>query len=224
MMTEISLFEAIYTQRSIRKFTDEPVSEEAIAQILEAATKAPSAGNRQPWEFIVIRDPQTRQIIGDYYLKAFREYKARVLEQAKTLPAAREQVARWERRGPPDAFAESLSTIPVLILVCLNREKLGVLHDDPEQPGQIPSTYASIYPAVQNMLLAARGLGLGSVLTTLHCRYEQEIKALLGIPDHVQTVALIPIGHPAVRFGPTTRIPVQQLTHYERWGARKEKG
>lgn len=217
-MQEISLFEAIYTQRSIRKFTDEPVSDADIEKILDAATRAPSGGNRQPWEFIVIRDPQTRKIIGDYYLKAFHEYKARVLKQAETLPAAQEQVARWNRRGAPDVFAESIATIPVFILLCLNREKLGVLHDDPDNPGQIPSTYASIYPAMQNILLAARGLGLGSVPTTLHCRYENEIKALLGIPEYIQTVALIPIGHPATRFGPTTRIPAKALTHYERWG------
>ena len=87
----------------------------------------------------------------------------------------------------------------------------------------VPSAYASIYPAVQNILLAAHGLGLGAVLTTLHIRHEAEIKALLGIPGHVQTVALVPIGHPARRHGRPRRIPAAERTHAERWDNRPDR-
>lgn len=96
-----------------------------------------------------------------------------------------------------------------------SRRPTGSPRDDPN-----PSAYASIYPAAQNILLAAHGLGLGAVLTTLHLGYEREIQDLLGMPEHIQMVALIPIGHPARKYGPPRRIPAAERTHYERWGAR----
>jgi nitroreductase len=219
-MAEMTLFEAIRTLRSVREFTDEPVSDVALRTMLDLAVRAPSGGNRQPWEFIVIRDPGTRRAIRDYYVQSFQRYKQRILQQAADgHPAAQTQVARWQK-APPDGFAENLHTIPVFILLCLDRQRLGIPRDDPNQPGAAPSAYASIYPAAQNILLAAHGLGLGAVLTTLHLSHEREIKALLGIPDHIQTVALIPIGHPARRYGLSRRIPAAERTHYERWGTR----
>jgi nitroreductase len=130
--------------------------------------------------------------------------------------AAEEQVARWERRGAPDTFAERLHTIPVLILVCLDRQRLGFGSADPAEPLS-GTAYASIYPAVQNLLLAAHGLGLGAVLTTLHMPYEAEIKGVLGIPAHVHIAALVPVGHPRRRHGPPRRIPAAERTHRERW-------
>jgi nitroreductase len=134
--------------------------------------------------------------------------------------AARAQVERWERSGAPDAFAESLDRIPLHIVVCLDRERLGMPGDGGGELMTAPTVYASIYPAVQNLLLAAHGLGLGAVLTTLHLAHEPQIKALLGIPDHVQTVALVPVGHPRRRHGPPRRIPAAERTHWERWGGR----
>lgn len=219
-MPAMELFEGIRTLRSVREFSEEPVSEEALRRVLDLAVCAPSGGNRQPWEFIVIRDPATRRTIRDYYVQAFQRYKQRVLQQATDgHPAAQTQVARWQK-NPPDNFSENLHTIPVFILVCLDRQRIGIPRDEPSQPGAAPSAYASIYPAAQNILLAAHGLGLGAVLTTLYLSYAREIKTLLGIPDHIQTVALIPIGHPARKYGPPRRIPAKERTHFERWGTR----
>lgn len=219
-MQEMTLFEGIRTLRAVREFTDEPVTEEEIRTLLELAACAPSAGNRQPWHFVVIRDPATRQAIRDHYLAAFRLYKEGVLRQAATgHAAARAQVERWERSGAPDAFAENLHRIPVLILVCFDRTRLALPPAAPDRPILTPaSAYASIYPAVQNLLLAAHGLGLGAVLTTLHLSREREIKALLGIPDEIETAALIPVGRPRRKHGPPRRIPVAERTHYDRWG------
>lgn len=219
-MREMTLFEGLRTLRAVREFTDEPVSDDAVRTMLDLAVCAPSAGNRQPWRFIVIRDPGTRRAIRDHYLDAFRRYKQGVLRQAADgHPAARAQVARWEKRGAPDTFAETLDRIPVLVLVCLDRERLG-LPASGDDFLAAPSAYASIYPAVQNLLLAAHGLGLGAVLTTLHLGAEREIKALLGIPAHVQTVALVPVGHPRRKHGPPRRSPAAELTHRDRWGGR----
>jgi nitroreductase len=219
-MGEMTLFESIRTQRSVREFTDEPVTDEQIRTMIELAVCAPSAGNRQPWHFIVIRDAATRRALRDYYLASFRRYKDGVLKQAAAgHEAARAQVARWEKRGAPDGFAETLDRIPVLILVCLDRDRLGLPTDGADFIGA-PSAYASVYPAVQNLLLAAHGFGLGAVLTTLHLPAEREIKQLLGIPPHVQTVALVPVGHPRRKHGPPTRIPAGDRTHRDRWGGR----
>jgi nitroreductase len=218
-MIEMTLFEGIRTLRAVREFTDEPVSDEQIATMLDLAVCAPSGGNRQPWHFVVIRDPATRRRIRDYYLEVFREYRQGVLRQAaEGHPAAQAQVARWERSGAPDAFAEHLDRVPVLILVCLDRQRLGFGSADPAEPLP-PTAWASIYPAVQNLLLAAHGLGLGAVLTTLHMPHEREIKTLLGIPAHVHTAALVPVGHPRRKHGPPRRLPATGRTHHERWSA-----
>ena len=219
-MSEMTLFEGIRTLRAVREFTDEPVSDDQIAAILDLAVCAPSGGNRQPWHFVVVRDPATRLTIRDYYLEVFRRYREGVLRQAaEGHPAAQAQVARWERSGSPDAFAETLDRIPVLILVCLDRQRLGFGGNDPAEPLP-PTAWASIYPAVQNLLLAAHGLGLGAVLTTLHMPHEAEIKALLGIPAHVHTAALVPVGHPRRKHGRSRRIPAAERTHRERWDGR----
>jgi nitroreductase len=212
----MELFEAIRTLRAVREYTDEPVSDDAIRAILDLAVCAPSGGNRQPWEFVVVRDAATRRAIRDHYVDVFRGYRQRVLDQAAAgLPAAQAQVARWERSGSPDRYAENLHAIPVFLLVCLDRQRLPASDGEPDR-----GAYASIYPAVQNILLAAHGLGLGAVLTTLHLGREREIKALLEVPEHAQMVALITLGHPARTYGPPRRVPAPERTHWERWGRR----
>ena len=202
MTDEIGLFEAIYSQRAIRHLKPNPVPEETIRKLIEAATKAPSGGNSQPWKFIVIRDRPTKVRISEYYL---RSWEAAYGSQAASPPSIQARV-----RSSADHLARNMADAPVLIMAC-------VQHDGS------PSTMArgsSIYPAVQNLLLAARGLGLGSVITTLHRRYEAEIKSLLGIPDNVETAALLPVGYPEEgdQYGPTQRAPVSEVAYWERWG------
>ena len=202
MPEEIGLFEAIYSQRAIREFKPDPVPDELIHKLIEAAAKAPSGSNRQSWKFLVIRDLELKRKIGEYYNQARSARYGNDAAPASNIPP--------RRRAASNYMAEHLHEVPVLILVCV------------EHNGG-PSTMSrggSIYPAVQNLLLAARGLGLGSVITSLHKRYEEEIKGLLGIPDNVETAALLPIGYPAdgVRYGRTTRAPVAEVTFYNRWG------
>ncbi len=220
-MPDMGLFTAIRTLRAVREFTDEPVSDDALRTILDLAVCAPSAGNRQPWEFVVVRDPATRRAIRDYYVQAFQGYRQRVLDQAAAgHPTAQAQVAHWQRAGTPDRYAENLHLIPVFLLVCVDRQRLANRGDERAQATADLGAYASIYPAVQNVLLATHGLGLGAVLTTLHLAYEREIKRLLDIPEDVQMAALVTIGHPARRYGPPRRIPASERTHWERWERR----
>ncbi len=201
---EISLFEAIHTQRAIRRFTDEPVSDEAIRRIIEAAVRAPSGRNTQPWRFIVIRDAATKKKIGDYYRRA-----------CEVAGIGQEPIPGLSKKVNDSVthLAYHMGEAPVLILACYE-----YLNEDVVGPSTI-LTGSSIYPAVQNLLLAARALGLGTSLTTVHSMFEDEIKDLLGIPSNVQTAALIPMGYPSPeeRFGGSRRRPVAEVTHHDRW-------
>ena len=200
--SEIGLFQAMYTQRAIRHYTQEPVPDEIVRKLIEAASKAPSGANSQRWHFLVIRDTDTKRRIGEHYWQSWERAYG---NQADTSPDIQTNV-----RSSATHLAETMAEAPVLIMACIE-------HDG--SPGTM-SRGSSIYPAVQNLLLAARGLGLGSVITTLHKRYENEIKAILDIPDNVETAALLPIGFPqeGYRYGPTRRAPVDQITSWERWG------
>lgn len=210
-MAEIGLFEAMYTQRAVRRLKPDPVSDELVAKLIEAATKAPSGGDRQPWAFVVIRDAAARKQIGAWYLDAWNKTYGAIPEASRAaMPDRTKRVI-----SSAEHLAFHFGEAPVLILVCAR----GLL--PPDLAYAASSHYGSIFPAVQNLLLAARGLGLGATLTTLHKMHEAELKQLLGIPEKVETVALIPIGHPAGKYGPTKRRPIEDVTHVERWDPAK---
>jgi nitroreductase len=204
---EIGLFEAIYTQKAIRRLKPDPVSEELVSKLIEAATKAPSGGNTQPWAFIVIRDEASKQKLGEWYRDAWDNTYGRLPQEQRT---ANEAFARVYRSAEHLAF--HMAEAPVLIMVCARTMPAGL------GGAAATSHYGSIYPAVQNLLLAARGLGLGATLTTLHKLHEDEVKALLGIPANAETIALIPIGYPKGKYGPTARKPLNEVVYHERWG------
>lgn len=175
-------------QRAIRSFTAEDVPDALVKQVLTAAIHAPSGSNTQPWHFIVIRDPRVRNAISEVYEEARADARA-------MRPAA----------GGP---RQPLSAAPVLIVACVNTPASG-------QAGF--QTGASIYPSVQNLMLAARALGLGTVLTTLHRRRKAQIHAILGIPDGIESAAIIPLGWPDREYGPNRRRPLEQFVMYDRW-------
>ena len=203
MADDIGLFEAIYSQRAIRYFKPDPVPEELIRRLIEAGTKAPSGGNRQGWKFLVITDQDKKRKIGDYYEQGWEyAYGSATPDPGQLQPHVYRSA---------EHLARTMGEAPVLLMACIE-------HDGG------PSTMGrggSIFPSVQNILLAARALGLGSCLTSLHKRYEDEIKELLGIPENVETAALLPIGFVADnnRYGPTRRQPIEEVAYREQWGA-----
>ncbi len=208
-MAEIGLFEAMYTQKAIRRLKPDPVSDELVHKLLDAAIRAPSGGNTQPWAFVVIRDAESKRKIAEWYLDAWTSTYGQIPDEQK------QRFGKQFKRvyGSAEHLAQHIGEVPVMILVCAKNP-----------PAAGPMTggyYGSIFPAVQNLLLAARGLGLGASLTTLHKLHENDVKELLGIPDNVETVALIPVGHPIGKYGPAARRPVEELTHNERWDASK---
>ena len=200
MTEEIGLFEAMHTQRAIRYFKPDPVPKEAIDKILEAASKAPSGTNRQMWHFIVVQDDELRGKLADIYRRAGRN----ALPNLQWLQEANPRILRSATH-----LVEHMDEAPVLLLSCIEHGGSTNL-----------VTGSSIYPAVQNILLAARGLGLGSVLTTFHKQYEDEVREIFDIPENVETAALLPIGYPTdgVRYGPTRRKPMEEVTHWDGWG------
>lgn len=222
-MTDITLFEAMYSARSIRRLSADSVPEALITRVLEAATQAPSGGNAQDWAFIVVRDPSVRAKVGAVYRKG-SDIAAKVYA-ARGRPAHLTE-AQYRRMMQGGGWLwDHLAEAPVILVVCLKpraqpaRDKLPpeVSYDD-ETAYADRIRGASIYPAVQNILLACRALGLGTVLTTNHLRCEDELKALLGIPAEIATFALMPIGWPLQNFGPLTRKPVREVAFLDRWG------
>lgn len=208
-MEQMGLFEAMYSQRQITRFRPDPVPREAIEKIIEAATKAPSGGNSQPWEFVVITDPDLIAKVGGIYRELW-------LGARGARPAAGETPVYRSARY----LANHIHQVPAMILVCVDHTK-GSAPFTPGQPIERGRYASSIWLAAQNLFLAARALGLGTRLTTTHIRREPEIKALLGIPEHVETVALIPLGYPRGSFGPTDRRPAAEVTSYNCWGNRE---
>jgi F420 biosynthesis protein FbiB-like protein len=210
----MDFFEVVHTQRSIRKFTDQPVPAQMIWEMLDAAIRAPSGSNTQPWGWLVVRDDAKRKAIADAVLEGVGDVEA-ALAEAEKLPTP---AARRMRRSSV-SFRANVMSAPVLIIPCL-------VH--PTSPtSDIDSLFAgsSIYGAVQNMMLAARAQGLGTVLTTFNMRIEDVIRHEFNLPDDAKPVAVIPVGWPGggEHFGPTTRRPVQDVTHWDGWNVTKTR-
>ncbi len=204
-MEQMGLFEAMFSQRQITRFKPDPVPREAIEKIIEAAIKAPSGGNTQPWHFVAITDSGLISRIGEIYKELWLGARGSQAEPGETTVY---RAARY--------LANHMPEVPAMILICADHSA----NYTPGQPIERGRHASSIWLAVQNLFLAARALGLGTRLTTTHIRREQEIKDMLDIPDYVETVALTPLGYPRGRFGPTDRKPAAEVSSYNRWGSR----
>lgn len=195
-MTDFSA--VVRAQRACRGFTDAPVTDADLAAVLDAAVHAPSAENRQPWEFVVVRDAATRAAIGALMEQAW-EAGGREFSRDRLSPGMLADVDR----GMTGGFAGA----PVHVVVAVDTER-----------GLAAAAAESIYPAVQNLLLAATDLGLGSALTTIALGAADELRDLVGLPPAVRPMAVVPIGHPARALGPPRRAPFGVRTHRERYG------
>jgi len=238
-MDSIDLFEAMSTQLSARGYTDEPVLDADVERILEAATWAPNAANRQLWEFIVIRDAAVKKGLAALYRKSLALLAdsmpgvpldltsgqapgadvATVSDPVRTTyikgadpRTAPRTMLKWGAN-----LAETLEEVPVIIVVGWDRSGFPYSTDGIFKTFTDETVYTGVMPAVQNLMLAARGLGLGTCLTTVANIYEGKMKELLGVPQPVQLVALLPLGYPSVPFTPRKRIPIGEKLHRDRW-------
>jgi nitroreductase len=210
-------FTVVDTQRAIRRFRPDPVPDTALRRIIEAATRAPSARGAEPWGFVVVRDPATRQAIAAHYQKAW-ELGAQFTAATDADRDVRDRPHYARMMRAAAALAADLAAAPVLVVCGLDHAQLGPIAGPAGELRSPVAAYASIFPAVQNLCLAARALGLGTTLTTLHRGFEPELKRLLGIPETVEVAALIPVGWPRDRFGPTRRKAVEAVAFVDRWG------
>lgn len=207
------------TTRAMRRFTDEPVADDDIERCLLAAQQAPSGGNVQPQQYVVVTDADRRAVVGDWYRRAFDRYEA-------TLPAPgdfRDDVARasWERtRLASRHLADHMAEVPVIVLFL--QARIPWEPRDDQGPLDIGRLDASVYPAVQNFCLAARALGLGTTLTTVIRVYGDEVLDALGVPPgRFDIAALVPLGHPTGSFGIAPRKPASAVTHWNEWGVKR---
>jgi nitroreductase len=201
MSSEMRLLEGINTLRSIREFKLDPIPKETLAAILEAATKAASGSNTQPWEFIVVQDPKVKARLTTPMLETWMKRLA-----ASSMSPTMRQVY-----DDATEMLRNTERVPAIIYCCFDRNKSSKSEE---------VQYASILPAVQNLMLAAHALGLGTCLTvhgSTSTRGEPEVKKILGIPDHVKIACLVYMGYPTRKYGPPRRKAVEKHAHYDSW-------
>lgn len=197
------LYEAMSTLRAVRKLRPDPIPDDVLERVLQAACWAPTGGNQQPWKVIVVIDPDRKAGLQAIYRPEWQKYSATFLERMAGQPD--DVVAPWKRvAAAGDHLADHLHEAPAILLFCANPAAMAITDAKLDRVSLVGG--GSVYPAVQNAMLACVAEGLGCTLTTLHCKREPEVKDLLDIPDGWATVALVPIGYPVGRgHGPITR-------------------
>src|SRR5829696_4133293 len=195
------VFEVLGTCRAMRWLRPDPLPDELVERLIWAATRAPSPGNTQDWDFVVVDDPVPQRRI------------AAAIDSAMSARVAAMDRPDRTTRLMLDGTAQLIGTLaeaPRLVFVC------GAVRYPVRQPNE-RMTWSALYPAAQNLLIAARALGLGAVFTTLHFAAEPAVREVLQIPDDVRIAATIPVGWPAAQFGPVNRRPVADVIHRNRW-------
>ena len=205
-MTSTDIFDIMGTMRAMRRLKPDPVPDTLIRKILEAGVAAPNGGNFQTWRFMVVKDPAPKKAVQLLYKRAFDETVGPRYATAAPPPGvSKERYAR--QHAAVEYLTEHFHEAPVWIVACLV-----------DGPAPSRTAGASIYPAVQNMLLATRALGLGSTLTTRHLLFAKEADAALGLPEGVHSYAILPIGYPMGNFGPVGRTSLADVVFSETWG------
>ena len=209
-MADTDLFHVMYTCRSMRRLKPDPVPDEIIYKILDAGIHAPSGGGVQAWRFLVVTDPDIKQQIAEIYRRGWDIAEKRYLAAGAKMDGNM-RAARY--------LADHMAEVPVMLFACLRTRKLHQQRlAGPNAIDFARLLGGSIYPAVQNILLACRALGLGATLTGVTCQYEDEVRQILSLPDSVTTYGMITMGYPMGKFGSVSRVPVEQVTWKNRYG------
>ena len=209
MSEEMGIFETIYHCRAMRRLKPDAVPEDLLVQLIDAANQAPTGSNVQGARWIVVRDADQRARLAALNKQAVTAY----IGPASGRPAALPHQGADKRQRMLDAVlwqAENLQHVPVLVIACYE-------FAEPVPRGAAAMGGGSIWPAVQNLLLAARALGLGAAPTTLGLSDRDAARAVLALPDNIEAFALIPVGYPMGNFGPVTRLPVEETLRWDRW-------
>ncbi len=215
-MTEVGLYEAMSTLRAVRRLKPDPIPADVLDRVLEAATWAPSGGNRQPWRMIVVREPATKAKLGELYAARWKRFAGGYQRLMENMPEdAAQQSQKMLDAG--DYLADHFGETPAVVLFCFNPAEMAITDARLDRVSVVGG--GSVYPAVQNLMLACRAEGLGCTLTTLLCECEAEVRGLIDLPEEWGTACAIPIGYPVGGgHGPIRRRPVAAMTYNDRWG------
>ena len=210
------LYDVMSTLRAVRKLRPDPIPPAVLDRVLQAACWAPTGGNTQPWRVVVATGTEAKQALQEIYQPEWERYSAGFMKMMAGLPP--EQLAKWERIiAAGDHLAENLGLAPAILVFCANPAMMAITDAKLDRVSMVGG--GSVYPAVQNAMLACVQEGLGCTLTTLHCLREDAVKEALGIPDEWATVAMVPIGYPVGRgHGPITRQPPSAMAYRDRFG------
>ncbi len=202
------LSEAMNTQRAVRRLRPDPVDDALILRLIELALKAPSGSNAQNWEFIIVKDPHIKGTLARRNRQVWNLYGRLGRRIRRNDPKTQKiiEAVQWQ--------ADHFEDIPAIVVACLRGLRLPFPHVF------VTSYYGSIYPAVQNLLLAARAVSLGATLITLPLWNLTSVRRALGLPWNITPCAVIPLGWPMGRYGPTTRKPVHEVVSFDRYGNR----
>lgn len=211
------LYDVMSTLRAVRKLRPDPIPDDVMNRVLQAACWAPTGGNAQPWRVVVATSTETKRALQDVYQPEWAKYSAGFLDRLSGLPEA--ELAKWQRvAAAGDHLAEHLAEAPAILVFCANPAMMAITDAGLDRVSMVGG--GSVYPAVQNAMLACVEEGLGCTLTTLHCMREGDVKEALGIPDDWATVAMVPIGYPVGKgHGPITRQPPSRMAYRDTFGS-----
>ena len=214
----MELYEAMSTLRAVRRLRPDPIPNDVLDRVLQAAAWAPSGGNVQPFRILVVKSPAKLKTIQSWYQQEWDRYIEPLRNSISDLDNdAAVNSNKIIKAG--DYLAHHLAEVPALLIFCFNPKHMAITDADLNRPSVVGG--GSVYSAVQNVMLACRQEGLGCVLTTLLCYQEQAIKQLLNIPEEWGTCAHVPIGYPVLKgHGPISRRPVAKLVFQDSWGSR----
>ena len=207
----MNLYEAMATQRAVRRLRSDPISGPVLKRIFQAATWAPTGGNVQPFRMVAVTDSEKLSALGQLYSKQWGIYTSSMRAEGEALATPRKKMME-----AGDYLCEHFHSLPLVVVFCFNANHMAITDADLDRPSVVGG--GSVYTAVQNLMLAARAEGVGCVLTTLLCFEESAVKTLLEIPDPWGTCAHIPMGYPLLGgYGPTARRPVSKMLYENAW-------
>ena len=206
---EMGLFDAIYNCRAMRKLDTKAVPEEDLMKLVDAANQAPSGSNMQAGRWLIVRDPEVKRGLAALNRAGVEAYIGPMVDNPGSLPH-QDQDKRLRMMNSVLWQMENMHTLPALIIACMD---FGAKVD----AGMIARGGGSIWPGIQNLLLAARALGLGAAPTTLALQDQEAVADVLGLPETMAAFCLIPVGYPLGKFGPVTRKPLSEIMKFDQW-------
>ena len=209
MSQEMGIFEVMFNCRAMRRLSNDLVPQEQLMKLVEAAGQAASGGNTQRNRWIIVRDAEQKKKLAELNRAASEDLVRRRMERAEALPH-HDTTTRKRMLQAVLWLAQHMHEIHALFVACYE-------FDERPTKGDMDDAQSSLWPGVQNLLLAARGLGLGAVLTTYSLTDYESFRRVLELPDNMGAFAVIPVGYPMGRFGPVTRLAVAEVTRFERW-------